>query len=114
MHHGGVLTVCTNAAADDVNRVAMACQKRAAVQVMIDTGMTRSGVTPERLADLLHRIESRPALRLAGLCTHFANADREGDAFTVEQLERFRSATDDIAAAMPGRFLRHAANSGAI
>ena len=116
IREGWVLTLCSGAAADDVARIAQSAGRRASVQVMIDTGMTRSGVPLDRLDELLRKIDSRPALRLAGLCTHFANAERPDDPFTFEQLERFRRATDAYAAAKEPKLrpTRHAANSGAI
>lgn len=113
IRHGWVLTVCSPAAADDIARIALAAQRRAAIQVMVDTGMTRSGVAPSLLEPLLKKIESRPALRLMGLCTHFANADEADSPFTLEQLVRFRDVTDAYAAASGGRVMRHAANSAA-
>ena len=58
---GWVLTVCTAAAAEDIGRVAIAIGKRANVQVMVDTGMTRSGTPTGELGELLRRIDSRPA-----------------------------------------------------
>ena len=111
---GWVLTVCNTPAADDLARLAVACGRRAMVQVMVDTGMTRSGVCPQHLDELLHRIEARPSLRLVGLCTHFSNAEEPGSPYTLEQLRRFRAHTDAYAAACGPRVLRHAANSGAI
>ena len=108
-----VLTVCTPAAADDVARVALAAGRRASVQVMVDTGMTRSGVCIPRLDELLRKIDSRPSLRLVGLCTHFSNAEEPASNVTCEQLARFRRCTDDYAEASRGKLLRHAANSGA-
>jgi alanine racemase len=117
-----VLTLCSPAAADDLARIAIACGRRAAVQVMVDSGMTRSGVSPEDLPELLRKIESRPSLRLVGLCTHFASADEPGSGFAAEQLARFTGATDacpregalaEFGPTQP-RVLRHAANSGAI
>lgn len=109
-----VLTLASPAAADDLARVAMARGKRAAVQVMVDTGMTRDGVPLDRLDDLLHKIQSKNSLRLAGICTHLANGEKPQDAYSVEQIARFRRGTDPITSAMPGRFLRHAANSGGV
>ncbi len=109
-----VLTLASVPAADDLARVAMARGKRAAVQVMVDTGMTRDGVSLDRLDDLLHKIQSKNSLRLAGICTHLANGEKPQDAYSVEQISRFRRATDAITSAMPGRFLRHVANSGGV
>jgi alanine racemase len=114
IRNGWVLTVSSLAAVDDVARIALACERQAAIQVMVDTGMTRCGVGADDLPELLRRIESRPSLRLSALGTHFANAERPDDQLNAEQLERFRRATDDLAAAMPGRFLRHAANTAAL
>lgn len=108
-----VLTVCSPAAADDVARVALACGRRASVQVMVDTGMTRSGVCAEGLDDLLRRIGSRPSLRLVGLCTHFSNAETPGHPFTAEQLARFRRCTDIMIDPTDTSITRHAANSAA-
>lgn len=114
IRNGWALTVITASAAEDVARVAMSCGKRAVIHVMIDTGLVRCGAAIEALDGLLRKIDSLNALKLAGLATHFANADSPGDLFTDEQLERFLAATDEYVAAHPGRILRHAANSGAI
>jgi alanine racemase len=76
--------------------------------------MTRCGVLVSHLDDLLQKISSRPALRLAGICTHFANAEECGDPFTREQLLAFRAATDNIAEKSHGRIVRHAANSAGV
>ncbi len=114
IRQGWVLTLCSPAAADDVARVALACGRRASVQVMLDTGMTRSGVCVEKLDELLQRIDSHASLRLSGLCTHFANADDPASEFTLEQTDRFRRATA-ARAALPGpKLICHAANSGAL
>jgi alanine racemase len=112
-----VLTVCTTTAADDLARIAASCGRRAAVQVMVDSGMTRSGAHPQNVPELLGRIESRPSLRLVGLCTHFASADEPDNQFTAEQLSRFLMAIDNIKGVGPAamaNIVRHAASSGAI
>jgi alanine racemase len=113
IRNGWVLTVCSPAAAEDVARVALACGKRAAVQVMVDTGMTRSGVCADSLDELLCRVGSRASLRLVGLCTHFSNAEAPDDSFTREQLARFRRCTDAVARRDDANLVRHAANSAA-
>jgi alanine racemase len=110
---GWVLTVCSPSAAEDVARVAIALGMRASVQVMIDSGMTRSGVCIDRLGELLDRIATRPSLRLAGLCTHFSNAEDPASQATTEQLARFRACTDALPHVLRGTAVRHAANSAA-
>jgi alanine racemase len=67
------------------------------VHLKLDTGMARWG-----LSEL-----PSPSREVVGLMTHLATADTDVD-FAVQQLERFRAATDGV----PG-LTRHAANSAA-
>src|SRR5690242_6402629 len=62
-----ILTVCSASAAGDVGRIAVALGKRSSVQVMVDTGMTRSGVATGELARLLDAIAGQPSLRLVAI-----------------------------------------------
>lgn len=111
---GWIVTVCSPSAAEDVARLAVACGKRATVQVMIDTGMNRSGVPAERFGDLLARISTLPALKLAALCTHFACSEEPDNPATAEQFAAFRAVTDHLRKGDHPLFLRHVANSGAV
>jgi alanine racemase len=112
IRNGWMLTIISTSAAEDLNRVAMSCGKRALVHVMIDTGLTRCGVAMEHLAALLDKIESRSGLRLVGLASHFACSELRGHPFTDEQLDRFHQATDPLIENR--RLTRHIANTGGI
>jgi alanine racemase len=114
IRQGWVMTICSATGAEDVARIALTVGKRANVQVMVETGMCRGGVTPAEISEILQRIESRPSLKLWGLCTHFASAENPESPFTLEQSDKFSRATDGVAAAAAGRLIRHAANSGAL
>lgn len=114
IRQGWIMTVCSTTGAEDVARIALGVGKRATIQVMVETGMCRGGASPAELPDLLERIESRPSLKLWGLCTHFACAENPESPYTLEQADRFGRATDSVAAAAAGRLVRHAANSGAL
>jgi alanine racemase len=109
---GWMLMVITPAAAEDVNRVAMGIGRRALVHVMIDTGLTRCGAPLGSVDELLRKIESRDALKLVGVASHFANSDAPDHPFIDEQLTRFLTATDALAALR--RVQRHVANTGGI
>jgi alanine racemase len=109
-----VMTVCSSSAADDVARIATSIGKRAVVQVMLDTGMTRSGVTAEDLADLIDTIQSHASIKLTGLCTHFTCAEDAGGAVTSEQLSSFVAAAGAVTPRLKGKILLHAANSAAL
>ena len=104
---GYELTLSSKSAADDVARIAAAVNRRASVQVMIDTGMARSGASVHRAMELIDRVGNWPSLRLAGICTHFASAEVPGDPFTAEQVANFQTLTERLAGAVP----RHASNS---
>jgi alanine racemase len=113
IRRGWTLTVCTAAAADDVARIAQSAGRRAAIHIMVDTGMNRCGTPTAHAEDLIARVESRPGLRLVSVGTHFACSESPECEFNLEQLHLFRQTTDAIARRDP-RLLRHAANSGAI
>jgi alanine racemase len=113
IRRGWTLTLSTAAAADDVARIAQASGRRAAVHVMVDTGMTRCGTPIGSVNDLISHIQAREGLRLVSLGTHFACSEVPDAEYNREQLERFRGATDEHAT-RDSRLIRHAANSGAV
>ncbi|HEY1990214.1 MAG TPA: alanine racemase [Acidimicrobiales bacterium] len=88
------------------------------VHLKVNTGMHRVGAEPGSTVALATAIGADPRLRLAALWTHLAVADGAGRAdvdFTRTQLDRFRSAHDDLLAAGLRPPCRHVANSaGAI
>ncbi|MCL2332554.1 MAG: alanine racemase [Actinomycetia bacterium] len=79
----------------------------------IDTGMHRIGVAPDEAARVLLEAEELPALELAGVFTHFATADVEGDWDADVQLRRFEKALAAIRHVDINIPLVHAANSAA-
>jgi alanine racemase len=109
---GWSLTVTSAAAADDIGRIAASAERRANVQVMLDTGMTRAGCALCDFQPLLRKIIAHPALRLTGVYTHFACGESPDHPFTAQQLSLFMEVTTHCA--QPGRLVRHAANSGAM
>ncbi len=109
---GWTLTLSSAAAADDVARIAMHLQKRAGIQIMLDTGMTRCGVAMIDFANLLERSLHHASLKLEAVATHFANSELPGDPYTADQLRCFNRAINEypILDSVP----KHAANSGGI
>jgi alanine racemase len=85
------------------------------VQVEVDTGMGRSGVSPSEAPEFVRTIAAMPGLEMAGLFTHFPRADApEGRAMSERQIEDFRLIADDVRAAGVDPGLLHAANSAAV
>jgi alanine racemase len=88
--------------------------RAAKVHVKYDSGMGRLGTSdPEQVAELARACAEDPLLELAGVWTHFATADEEGDDFFGEQLARFKAVAEPVKAENPSVTL-HAANSAAV
>jgi alanine racemase len=69
---------------------ARATGRHARVHLKVDTGMGRLGAPLDAVHGLLRAIRTAaPHLRLAGVFTHYADADGEEPAFTLEQHQRF-------------------------
>lgn len=84
------------------------------LHLKVDTGMGRLGRPGREAAGLARAIDRRPGWTLEGVWTHFAASDDEDRAYTLGQIEAFRSALDSLDAAGLTPPLRHAANSAAI
>ena len=113
-----VLTLCNPSAADDIARIAVSMGRRCSVQIMIDTGMTRSGIDLKDFAHLLNAITSHASLRLVSVGTHFSEAEKMDSDSTAVQLDRFSTATHGPITLLnnnsKGKVVRHAANSAGI
>lgn len=106
--------VCDPAQAEVLDRAARARGRVLALHLKVDTGMGRVGLRPRELHGVAEKIRALPSVRLAGLMTHFADAEAEEPGFAREQLARFADAARDLAAAGIPVPLRHAANSAAL
>jgi alanine racemase len=85
-----------------------------AVHVKIDTGMSRTGVSPEAAPDLIQELMALEGIVVEGLMTHFADADLRDKAFAAQQMGRFETLLGVLADRDITIPLRHAANSAAI
>jgi len=86
---------------------------RVPVHLKFDTGMTRLGITPEAAGEAFARVRSSPALELAGVMSHLAEAETPESPANREQEIRF----EQVLAALPGEEREgvpvHFANSAA-
>jgi len=100
---------------EDIDTLAVAAEAvgtPAHVHLKVDTGMSRQGFPVGDFLVHLHEIVSREHIAIAGIATHFANADVPGDSSVAMQHEQFRRVLDQVHA-MGLRGIRHAANSAA-
>ncbi len=106
-------TVCSPEMAELCEQAAAVQGKQTEVQLKIDTGMGRIGVRHEKERDMiLDTLRSCPHVKLAGVFTHFSDADGDEDGirYTHEQYERFLRMIDPL----PKGIIRHCCNSAAI
>ncbi|NTU53095.1 MAG: alanine racemase [Chlorobiaceae bacterium] len=113
LKHDVEMTICDHETLLLAEARAAALGKRLRVQVKVDTGMGRLGVSPEDASALCDAIDRSPDLEMAGIYTHFAESHKP-DGFSARQLERFRQVSRDYENRTGRSILKHAANSGAI
>jgi alanine racemase len=87
--------------------------RRIDVHVKVDTGMSRLGVSLGDLPRVLARFEDLSALRLAGLCTHFASADLPDASVTEQAMDGFEVCMEQARRLGFTELAHHAANSAA-
>ena len=83
------------------------------VHLKVNTGMSRLGVAMEEAAEALDRIRRHPRLRLAGLLSHFADADDLESPRNTLQEDRFAEVLALLTAQERDGVLVHMANSAA-
>ncbi len=85
-----------------------------AVHLKLDTGMHRLGFPPQDMPALLEALHSAKPLRVASIFSHLAASDdQQHDAFTQEQIGRFRTLAGLITDTLGYAPLLHIANSAA-
>jgi alanine racemase len=88
--------------------------KKAKFNLKVDTGMGRIGVLPGELDELLTVLGHLPELVLAGLSSHFANADLADPQVTEAQTKQFGELLEQIRARGHAPELAHLSNSAGI
>ncbi|MCS6937651.1 MAG: alanine racemase [Roseiflexus sp.] len=84
------------------------------VHVEVDTGMARTGLSTQDLGPFLRALADMPGVHIAGLYTHFADADTADLSAAEAQLRRFCAALEAITSAGLRPPIVHAANSAAL
>lgn len=94
----------------EVNAIGRHLGIRLPCHLYIDTGMSRSGLSPQQALEVLRSTTAHRYIRIAGVFTHFAASD-EKPQFTLDQLDAFSRAIDEAGDAIPSDALIHAANT---
>lgn len=84
------------------------------VHVKIDTGLSRFGVLPEQAVSFITQLARYDTISIEGIFTHFAESQKEDDAFTQAQLALFFKVLQELAAKNISIPLTHVCNSAAL
>lgn len=108
------LTIMSSWEARILNAAAEKLHTTASVEIKVDSGMGRMGLTPEVAEPLIREAASLERIAVDGVYTHFAAADEPDVACSHEQLHRFLQLRETLRKERltVGHF--HAANSAAI
>jgi alanine racemase len=117
LRHDLTATVFDLDGARALSRAALALERDARVHVKVETGMSRLGVFPGAVLDLVRDVRRLPRLVVEGIFTHLSVADGVSDweiAHTAGQLAAFDEVLAELAAAGIEIPLVHAENSAAL
>ncbi|MBA4302829.1 MAG: bifunctional UDP-N-acetylmuramoyl-tripeptide:D-alanyl-D-alanine ligase/alanine racemase [Sphingobacteriaceae bacterium] len=85
------------------------------IHLNIDTGMKRLGFETSEVPALLRRLQASPRIRVASVYSHLVASDApEHQAFTLQQINRFDGAYQQLAAGLGYRPLQHVLNTAGI
>jgi alanine racemase len=111
------VTVSAHWTLDEVAAAARAHGRTARVQLKADTGLSRNGATPDDWPSIVAAaaaLEREGVVRVTGVWSHFANADRPGHESVARQLAAFDEALDVVERAGLRPEVRHLANSAGV
>lgn len=85
------------------------------VHIKIDSGMHRLGFYREELPQLIERLRSTRAVRVASVFSHLAGSDEaQFDAFTLQQIGYYKLCADALQAELGYPVIKHICNSAGI
>ncbi len=93
-------------------KLAAVTNKRPAVHVEVDTGLSRYGVRWTKAIAIIEPISKLPALNLEGVMSHFAMSDELDKSFALQQLERFQHVLNEMEHRGIRVKYRHICNTG--
>lgn len=99
IRHDISMTVYQQDIVKEICREAEKLQKTARIHMKVDTGMGRIGMrTVEELRAFVDFTHTCPWIEIEGMFTHFATADEEDTAYTLEQYRMFEGLIDELEA----------------
>ena len=113
VRYGLDATVYSRQQVGALSRAAERLGLEAGIQIKVDTGMGRLGVTPAELPGLTQACQKAPGVRLHGVWSHLATADHQDDRYAKMQFRQFKAALRAVHW-KPSSGLAHISSSAAI
>lgn len=88
--------------------------KKIPVHLKIDTGMGRTGFTPDKAVSAAVFISNLEGIEIEGILSHFSEADSGDSSYAMQQLGVFNHIRRDIQEKTGRRLIAHMANSAAL
>ncbi|MGG0185623.1 alanine racemase [Bacillus rhizoplanae] len=76
----------------NIDRIAERVQKKARIQIKIDTGMSRIGLQEEEVVPFLQKLKEMKHVKVEGMFTHYSTADEVDKTYTLMQKDLFEKA----------------------
>ena len=76
--------------AGKISREAVRQSQKARCNIIIDTGMGRVGMIPDRAAQQINEISALPGVEIVGIYSHFSSAGTCNDDYTLRQIAVFK------------------------
>src|SRR3989344_2804994 len=94
---------------EQLRELAKIAERPIRIHLKVDTGMHRQGLLPGEVAEVAHIVASNPVLTVAGICSHFADANTAGSTHTDAQLAVWRHVAEEARKRFPSIEYRHLA-----
>ncbi len=111
--HNIMLTIASLYKAQKASETAQQLNKIASVHIEIETGMQRTGMRADSAMPVIEYVLANPWLKLEGIYSHFATADRPNDLNTQQQIQQFSAFVAPLKKRYP-ELICHLANSDGI
>ncbi|PEA54933.1 alanine racemase [Bacillus pseudomycoides] len=94
VEHNIMITVYRIEDLKGINEIANQLEKRARIQVKIDTGMSRIGLQEEEVLPFLEELKNMKYIEVEGMFTHYSTADEADKTYTNMQTGLFEKAVN--------------------
>ena len=97
-----------------LNELSLKMHKKTKIQLIIDTGMGRLGIKPEKTVDFVKKVLAFDRIKIEGIFTHFSSADQKDKKYTEEQFGKFSKIINILEREKIKIPLKHVGNSAAL